>query len=59
LRWDYTSRETMDTTGLTRHNLMLEKGKVDRLRRQLRAQSNSEAVRKAVEEAGNLRTSLQ
>jgi hypothetical protein len=49
----------MDTTGLTRLNLMLEKGKVDRLRRQLRAQSNSEAVRKAVEEAGNLRTSLQ
>jgi len=41
----------MGTTALTRLNLKLEKTKLDRLRRQLRARSNSEAVCKAVEEA--------
>ena len=34
----------MGTTALTRLNLKLEKTKLDRLRRQLRARSNSEAV---------------
>ena len=35
---------------LTRTNLMLEAGKVRRLRKALKSRSNSEAVRRAIEE---------
>jgi len=36
--------------GLTRTNLLLESGKVQQLRKTLRSRSNSEAVRRVIEE---------
>ena len=40
----------MSREALTRTNLLLEAGKVRRLRRALRSRSNSEAVRRVIEE---------
>jgi len=40
----------MTRTALTRTNLLLETGKVRRLRKALRSRSNSEAVRRVIEE---------
>lgn len=40
----------MSRTGLTRTNLVLETGKIRKLRKALRSRSNSEAVRRAIDE---------
>jgi hypothetical protein len=40
----------MSRTGLTRTNLLLETGKVRRLRNTLQSRSNSEAVRRVIDE---------
>ena len=40
----------MARAALTRTNLLLESGKIRRLRKVLRARSNSEAVRRAIDE---------
>jgi hypothetical protein len=40
----------MSRMPLTRTNLLLEKGKIQRLRRALRSRSNSEAVRRVIDE---------
>lgn len=40
----------MSKTALTRTNLILETGKIRKLRKALRSRSNSEAVRKAIDE---------
>lgn len=40
----------MRTTPLTRINLLLDIGKVQRLRKALRSRSNSEAVRRVIDE---------
>jgi hypothetical protein len=40
----------MSRAALTRTNLLLETGKVRRLRKALRSRSNSEAVRRVIEE---------
>ena len=40
----------MSNVGLTRTNLLLETGKVQRLRKALGSASNSEAVRRAIDE---------
>jgi hypothetical protein len=40
----------MGRTALTRTNLLLETGKIRRLRRALRSRSNSEAVRRVIDE---------
>jgi len=40
----------MAKAALTRTNLLLESGKIRRLRKVLRARSNSEAVRRAIDE---------
>lgn len=46
----YTPEEVMGKAVLTRTNLLLETGKVRQLRRALRSRSNSEAVRRVIEE---------
>lgn len=48
--WTYTLEAVMTRTALTRTNLLLETGKVRRLRKALRSRSNSEAVRRVIEE---------
>jgi hypothetical protein len=40
----------MNTTALSRTNLVLDVGKVRRLRKALRSRSNSEAVRRVIDE---------
>jgi len=49
----------MSETVLTRTNLLLETGKVRLLRKALRSRSNSEAVRRAIEERLNVEAGLQ
>ena len=44
---------------LTRTNLLLEVGKVRRLRKTLRSRSNSEAVRRVIDERLAVETGLQ
>jgi hypothetical protein len=46
----YTLEISVSGAALTRTNLMLEAGKVRRLRRVLRSRSNSEAVRRVIDE---------
>jgi hypothetical protein len=48
--WDYTPEVAMSNVALTRTNLLLETAKVRRLRRVLGSPSNSEAVRRAINE---------
>jgi len=49
----------MSRSSLTRTNLLLDTGKVRRLRRALRSRSNSEAVRRAIEETLNAKRGLE
>lgn len=49
LRKCYTLERKMGKVVLKRTNLLLEEGKVSELRRRLRARSNSEAVRMAID----------
>src|SRR6266436_412479 len=49
-RRTYTPERTMGRTALTRTNLLLETGKVRRLRKALQSRSNSEAVRRVIDE---------
>jgi hypothetical protein len=48
--WSYTPEDAMNKTALTRTNLLLETAKVRRLRKALGSTSNSEAVRRAINE---------
>ena len=48
----------MDKAALTRTNLLLETGKVRRLRKALRSRSNSEAVRRAIDDTLNVQRGL-
>jgi hypothetical protein len=49
----------MSKTAFTRTNLLLEVGKVRRLRRVLQSRSNSEAVRRAIDERLALEAGLR
>jgi hypothetical protein len=49
----------MARTALTRTNLMLEAGKVRRLRKTLQSRSNSEAVRRVIDERLAVETGLE
>jgi hypothetical protein len=49
----------MKRAALTRTNLLLEVGKVRRLRKALRSRSNSEAVRQVIDERLAVETGLQ
>ena len=49
----------MNRATLTRTNLLLEVGKVRRLRKVLRSRSNSEAVRRVIEERLAVETGLE
>jgi hypothetical protein len=49
-RWNYTLEGAMSQAALTRTNLLLEAGKVRRLRKALQSPSNSAAVRRAIDE---------
>ncbi len=49
----------MGRTALTRTNLLLETGKVRRLRKALQSRSNSEAVRRVIDERLAAETGLQ
>jgi hypothetical protein len=49
----------MSKTALTRTNLLLEVGKVRRLRKALQSRSNSEAVRRAIDERLALEAGLR
>lgn len=49
----------MRKAALTRTNLLLETGKVSRLRKALRSRSNSEAVRLVIDERLAAETALQ
>ena len=49
----------MSKIALTRTNLLLEVGKVRRLRKALRSRSNSEAVRRAIDERLALEAGLR
>ena len=55
----YTLESTMSRTALTRTNLLLEAGKIRRLRKALRSRSNSEAVRRAIDERLAVETGLE
>ena len=48
----------MSKAALTRTNLLLETGKIRRLRKALQSRSNSEAVRRAVDERLAVETGL-
>ena len=49
----------MNRAALTRTNLLLEVGKVRRLRKALRSRSNSEAVRRVIDERLAVETGLE
>ena len=49
----------MGRTALTRTNLLLEVGKVRRLRKTLQSRSNSEAVRRVIDERLAVETGLE
>jgi hypothetical protein len=49
----------MARTALTRTNLLLEVGKVRQLRKTLRSRSNSEAVRRVIDERLTVEAGLQ
>ena len=48
----------MDKAALTRTNLLLETGKVRSLRKALRSRSNSEAVRRAIDDTLSVQRGL-
>ena len=58
-RHTYTLEKVMNRTALTRTNLLLEAGKVRRLRKALRSRSNSEAVRRVIDERLAVETGLE
>ena len=58
-RHTYTPESVMDRVALTRTNLLLEVGKVRRLRKALRSRSNSEAVRRVIDERLAVETGLE
>jgi signal recognition particle GTPase len=49
----------MSRTALTRTNLLLEVGKIRRLRKALQSRSNSEAVRRVIDERLAVETGLE
>ena len=55
----YTLEETVSKVVLTRTNLLLEVGKVRRLRKVLQSRSNSEAVRLVIDERLAVEVGLQ
>jgi cell division protein FtsL len=55
----YTLENVMKRAALTRTNLLLEVGKVRRLRKALRSRSNSEAVRRVIDERLAVETGLE
>ena len=54
----YTLENVMNKATLIRTNLLLEPGKVRRLRKALRSRSNSEAVRRVIDERLAVETGL-
>ena len=58
-RHTYTLENVMNRAALTRTNLLLEAGKVRRLRKALRSRSNSEAVRRVIDERLAVETGLE
>jgi len=56
---NYTLEEGVSKTAMTRTNLLLETGKVRQLRKALRSRSNSEAVRRAIDERLAVETGLE
>jgi hypothetical protein len=54
----YTLETVMGRTALIRTNLLLEAGKVRRLRKALHSRSNSEAVRRVIDERLAVETGL-
>lgn len=57
--WAYTLGIAMNRAALTRTNLLLEVGKIRRLRKALQSRSNSEAVRRVVDERLAVETGLE
>lgn len=57
--WGYTLEIAMNRAALTRTNLLLEVGKIRRLRKALQSRSNSEAVRRVVDERLAVETGLE
>jgi hypothetical protein len=55
---DYTLEIAMSGAELTRTNLLLESEKIRRLRKALRSRSNSEAVRRVIDERLAVETGL-
>lgn len=55
----YTLEELVRKAALTRTNLVLETGKIRRLRKALRSRSNSEAVRRVIDERLAAETGLE
>lgn len=58
-RHTYTLENVMNRAALTRTNLLLEAGKVRRLRKALSSRSNSEAVRRVIDERLAVETGLE
>lgn len=58
-RQTYTLDNVMNRAPLTRTNLLLEAVKVRRLRKALRSRSNSEAVRRVIDERLAVETGLE
>jgi hypothetical protein len=58
-RLTYTPEAAMSGGALTRTNLLLETGKVRRLRKALQSRSNSEAVRRVIDERLAVEAGLQ
>src|SRR6266446_8585896 len=58
-RRTYTLEAAMSGAALTRTNLLLETGKVRRLRKALQSRSNSEAVRRVIDERLAVEAGLQ
>jgi hypothetical protein len=57
--WNYTSEFVMRNIALKRTNLVLEAGKVRQLRKALQSPSNSEAVRRVIDERLAVEAGLQ
>jgi hypothetical protein len=55
----YTLENVVNRAALTRTNLLLEVGKLRRLRKALRSRSNSEAVRQVIDERLAVETGLE
>jgi hypothetical protein len=55
----HTGRRSMSRATVTRTNLLLEAGKVRRLRKALQSRSNSEAVRRVIDERLAVEAGLQ